>query len=60
MGAICDACFSIPHQLAAENLFAVFPGDLTVSGLDLKSIFRYRWAVKQKIVEGGLFQWLRP
>jgi hypothetical protein len=47
-------------SLAAENLFAVFPGDLTVSGLDLKSIFRYRWAVKQKIVEGGLFQWLRP
>ena len=29
-------------------------------GVDLKSIFRYRWAVKQKIVEGGLFQWLRP
>ena len=35
-------------QLAAEHLFAVFPTDLTVSGLDLKLGFRYRWVVKRK------------
>src|SRR5260370_657587 len=45
-----------PPLMGSTLLYKASP----LKGVDLKSIFRYRWAVKQKIVEGGLFQWLRP
>ena len=50
------------NAIAADSsaAFAFYQGSTSSTGVDLKSIFRYRWTVKQKIVEGGLFQWLRP
>jgi hypothetical protein len=51
MAADSSAAFAFYHPLRVPN---------SSTGVDLRSIFRYRWAVNQKIVEGGLFQWLRP